>query len=76
MGILDGFRGVVVGSLLGSLPGVTSSYLGVTSLEILLSNFCCMGVTKSPPSSFKDFTNLVGSALTDNGAGSCLIFLT
>ena len=72
-GILDGFRGGV-GSLLGALLGVTGSLLEVTSLKILLSNFCCTGVTKSPYSSFKDFTNLVGSASTDNDAGSCLIF--
>ena len=85
-GILDGFRGggAVVGSLLGALLGallgvllgVAGSLLGVTSLKILFNNFYCTGVTKSPSSSFKDFANLVGSASTDNDAGSCLIFLT
>ena len=77
LGILMGsVGGGVTGSLFGALLGVvTGSLLGVTWLKILLSNFCCTGVTTSPFSSFNDLANVVGSALTDNDAGSCLNFL-
>ena len=57
------------------LAGVTGSLLGLTSPEILLSNFCCTGVDKSASSSFIASNILVGSASTDKFVGSSFNFL-